>query len=247
MWVRLLQRLYGVFAVPVLALIIFGLVCPLILLAPTLPARRNIGRWGVRLGLSSIGIPLRVRGLGHLPADVSCLAVANHASYMDGLVLTAALPNTFTFVVQDGAGRWPYVGLVLRRMGCSFVNRSSARDGAAQTRQLIRRVQQGESLAIFAEGTFEPEPGLMPFKKGAFLIAARAGVPVVPVGIRGTRYFFGGDRRLLRWSRLEVEVGPPIAASTDAAALRDTARYAVLLRCGEPDRHAAPESNGDLL
>ncbi|WP_420467825.1 lysophospholipid acyltransferase family protein [Panacagrimonas sp.] len=246
MWVPLLQRLYGVFAAPVLGLIVFGVVCPLILLAPTLSLRRRIGRGGVRLGLLSIGIPLRVRGLQHLPAG-ACLAVANHASYMDGLVLTAALPERYTFVVQDGAGRWPYVGLVLRRMGCSFVNRSSARDGAAQTRQLIRRVQEGESLAVFAEGTFEPDPGLLPFKKGAFLIAARAGVPVVPVGIRGTRDFFGGHRRGLRWSRIEVEVGPPIAASTDAAALRDAARSAVLLRCGEPDRHAAPEPNGDLL
>ena len=233
-FVRLLDRLYGIVAALIFAPVILGVVGPLVILGPTLGIRRWFGRHGVRLSLLCIGVPMRVRGREHLPST-PCIAVANHASYVDGIVLTSALPARFTFVVQDGAADWPYIGFVLRRMGVTFVNRSSAREGATQTRALIRRVEEGQSLAIFAEGTFEPEPGLLAFKKGAFLIATRAGVPVAPVGIRGTRALYGGGRRLPRWSCIEIDIRPAIGPSTDAAQLRDAARNAVLQASGEPD------------
>ena len=225
---------YGPLATVLFSAFIFLIVSPLVILGPTLAIRRFFGRHGVRLGLALVGVPIRVRGREHLP-PMPCVAVANHASYVDGIVLTSALPANFTFVVQDGAASWPFVGLVIRRMGVSFVNRSSAREGAAQTRNLIRRVSDGESLAIFAEGTFKAEPGLLPFKKGAFLIAARAGVPVLPIGIRGTRRFFGENRRLPRWSVIDIELRPVIPASADAQVLLDAARREVAAVCGEAD------------
>lgn len=231
---RLLNLAYGLIAAPTLALLILGLIGPLVVLGPTLAIRRAIGRYGVRLAFMLVGVPLRVSGTEKIPTG-PCIAVANHASYVDGIVLTAALPPEFTFVVQDGASSWPFIGLVIRRMGVSFVNRSSARAGAAQTKKLIRRASQGEHLAIFAEGTFVDEPGLLAFKKGAFLIAARAQVPVVPVGIRGTRKFFGGGRKLPNWSVVEIEIADPIPASDHAAELRDRTRQSVLAICGEPD------------
>jgi 1-acyl-sn-glycerol-3-phosphate acyltransferase len=201
--------------------------------------RRWIGRLGVKVAMAAIGQPLRIRGLEHLPAAPS-IVVANHASYLDGLVLTAALPSRFNFVVQDGAASWPYIGLVIRRMGVIFVNRTSAREGALQTRQLIRRVQDGESLAVFPEGTFRKEPGLMQFRNGAFLMAAHANVPVVPAAIRGTRRMFGEGAKLPAWSPVTIEIRPPLAprGSTDrdvVNALRDDARAEVLKICGEPD------------
>lgn len=239
MLVRLLERTYGAVAALIFALVVFGLVCPLVILGPTLAIRRWTGRMGVRLALICIAAPMRVIGTKNLPTGAS-IAVANHASYVDGVVLTAALPAQFTFVVQDGAASWPYVGLVIKRMGVSFVNRRNPREGAAQTRALLRRVQDGESLAIFAEGTFVSDVGLLPFKNGAFLLAARAGVPVVPVGIRGTRRFYGGKRRLPRWSRIEIEIGPALPPSHHPGELRDQARTAVLALCGEHDAaHAA--------
>lgn len=229
------DTVYGVFAATLFGLVIFVLVAPFVVLGPTLAIRRFFGRNGARLAFALIGVPLNIRGRENLLKS-PCVAVANHASYIDGVVLTAALPSHFTFVVQDGAAAWPYVGFVIRRMGVSFINRSSAREGAAQTRNLIRRVaEDGESLAIFAEGTFKPEPGLLAFKKGAFLIASRAAVPVLPVGLRGTRRFFGGERRLPRWSRIEVDILPAVPPSGDAQELLATARREVATVCGEID------------
>lgn len=234
---RLFDLIYAPFAAVILVTVFF-VVCLAVILGPTLRIRRAVGRGGVKLALVCIGAPLRVRGLQHLPPGAA-IVVANHASYLDGLIMTAALPARYSFVVQDGAASWPLVGLTIRRMGVIFVNRGEARAGARTTRLLMRRLEAGEALAMFAEGTFKAESGLLAFKNGAFLMAARTQVPVVPAGIRGSRRLYGGGRLLPRWSPLEVEIQPPLYADgsdRDAALrLRDAARRQVLGLCGEPD------------
>jgi 1-acyl-sn-glycerol-3-phosphate acyltransferase len=244
---RLLDRLYPPLATLV-ALPLIVLICLVVITGPTLAVRRELGRLGVRLLLVAIGVRLRVRGLRHLPPGPN-IAVANHASYLDGLVLTAALPRRYSFVVQDGAAAWPLVGLTLRRMGVIFVNRASARESARLTRQLMRRLHHGEPLAIFAEGTFKPQPGLLPFKSGAFLMAARERVPVVPVGIRGTRRLYGGGRRLPRWSTVDIEIGAALHADgihrEAALALRERTRERVRELSGEPELHLAQPTEHD--
>ena len=232
--------LYCLIATPVFCVVMFGFFCPLILVAPTLALRRAIGRSAVHICLALIGQHLRREAMDWLP-DTPAMVVANHASYMDGLILTAVLPARFTFVVQDGAARWPFVGWVLRRMGVSFINRGSAREGAQQTRLLMKRLKAGESLAIFAEGTFDDaRPGLLPFKTGAFLLAARAGVPVVPVAIRNSREMLGGGWKGFRWRPVTVRVGPPVlpggADRAAVEALKHQVRDWVADHCGEADR-----------
>ena len=238
---RLLDLGYGCYAALAAGLAL-ALTLPFVTLMPTLALRRACGRLGVRLAQALAFVPVRIRGLEHLPAG-PCLVVSNHASYMDGPLLTAALPGRFTFVVQHGAAGWPVVGRIIRGMGVTFVNRSEARSGATQTRGLIRRLQQGQSLALFPEGTFEDAPGLLPFRRGAFLMAVHAGVPVVPAAIRGTRTLFGGDRFRVRWHPVEIELFAPLAPSGDhrhaIEALRDEARSIVLAHCGEPDAGGA--------
>jgi len=236
---RLLDLGYGIYAALVLGACIV-VILPFVLLMPTLALRRACGRLGTRMALALSGVPLRVRGLEHLPAG-PCLVVSNHASYLDGPIMTAALPGRFTFVVQHGAADWPVFGRIIRGMGVTFVNRGAARTGASQTRGLIRRLQQGESLTVFPEGTFRDDaPGLLPFRDGAFMMAVHAGVPVVPAVIRGSRRLYGEGHRLMRWGRVDVELFAPLVQSGDhrhaVQALRDGARAVVLAQCGEPDR-----------
>src|SRR5258706_486768 len=116
---NLLRLLYGIYAACVWLAASFLIAFPLIMILSTLPLRRAAGRFGVKLAMACIGLPIKVRGLEHLP-EGPCVVVANHASYMDGLVLTAALPSRFNFVVQDGAASWPIVGVVIRRMAVIF-------------------------------------------------------------------------------------------------------------------------------
>lgn len=237
---RLLELGYGIYAACALLAVSLAFA-PLVLLLPTLGLRRNAGRFAVRLGMALALVPMRVRGLHRLPRG-PCIVVSNHASYLDGPLMTAALPGHFTFVVQHGAADWPLAGRIIRRMGVTFVNRSEARSGAAQTRALIRRLEQGDSLVIFAEGTFAGTPGLLPFRKGAFLMAVHARVPVVPAVIRGSRRLFGDGQRLLRPAAIDIEVFAPLEPGGDhrhaVEALRDESRRVVLEHCGEPDAGA---------
>ena len=241
---RLLELAYGCYAALAMSVVALAFA-PSVLLLPSLHWRRAVGRLGWRAVMGAGLLPFRVRGLQHLP-DGPCIVVSNHASYLDGPLLTTALPERFTFVVQHGAAAWPVVGPIIRRMGVTFVDRGSARAGASQTRALIRRVQDGQSLVIFPEGTFRGPPGLLPFRKGAFLMAAHAGVPVVPAVIRGSRRLLGDGHRLLRWSPITIEFFEPIFSREDqrhvAPALLETARRVVLAHCGEPD--GAPTDAG---
>lgn len=234
---RLLELAYGIYAAIAVVCISVAFLVPVLLL-PTLALRRNAGRLAVRVAMALAFIPVRIRGRERLPAG-PCIVVSNHASYLDGPLMTAALPGRFTFVVQHGAADWPLAGAVIRRMGVTFVNRASARAGANQTRLLIRRLEQGDSLVVFPEGTFAGAPGLLPFRKGAFLMAAHAGVPVVPAVIRGTRRIFGDGQRLLRPGAIDIEVFAPLVAGGDhrhaVEALSDASRRVVLAHCGEPD------------
>lgn len=245
---RLLERGYGVYAAVALA-VAAVVTLPFVLLMPTLALRRACGRLTVRLFLLLALVPVRIRGLQHLPHG-PCLVVSNHASYLDGPLLTAVLPGRFTFVVQHAAAGWPLVGRIIRGMGVTFVNRSEARAGASQTRGLIRRLQNGDSLAVFPEGTFADDaPGLLPFRKGAFLMAVHAGVPVVPAVIRGSRQLFGGETPRPRWHPLEIELFPALVPSGDhrhaIESLRDEARRIVLAHCGEPDRSGHATGGND--
>jgi 1-acyl-sn-glycerol-3-phosphate acyltransferase len=232
------RTLFGIYSMAVFVVILLLLFCPLIIAAPTQPLRRAIGRLGVRAWLALSFIPLRVRGLEHLPPG-PCIAVCNHASYLDGIIVTAVLPRRFTFLVQHGAASWPYIGLVVKRMGVSFVNRGSVRAAALATRELIARIQAGEPFTIFPEGTFRRPPILLPFHSGAFMVAARAGVPVAPLVLRGTRTLFGEQQKLFRWAPLSLEVFAPVSAAgegRDAVQnLRDAARATILQHCGEAD------------
>jgi 1-acyl-sn-glycerol-3-phosphate acyltransferase len=234
---RLLELGYGIYAA-VAALAVALAFAPFVLLLPTLGLRRGAGRVAVRVAMALCFIPVRIRGLGHLPPG-PCLVVSNHASYLDGPLMTAALPGRFTFVVQHGAAAWPLAGAVIRRMGVAFVNRSSARAGASQTRVLIRRLERGDSLVVFPEGTFAAEPGLLPFRKGAFLMAVHGSVPVVPAVIRGSRGVFGDRHRLLHPGAIDIEVFAPLQPGGDHRHAVDTlmadSRRIVLAHCGEPD------------
>jgi 1-acyl-sn-glycerol-3-phosphate acyltransferase len=108
------------------------------------------------------------------------------------------------------------------------------------TRRMLRKAHNGDALAFFPEGTFSREPGLKPFRSGAFLAAARAGLPVVPIVIRGARDILPDRRWLPRPGRLEVQltdpVGPHLARDNAVArALSDAARRRILANLDEPD------------
>jgi 1-acyl-sn-glycerol-3-phosphate acyltransferase len=219
-------------AVPVL--VVAGLA---IVLLPGLSARRAAAGALCRGWFLLCGLPVRRTGLDRLPA-AGCVIVANHASYLDGPLLFACLPPRFGFVIKKEASRAPVLGYLLRRLGHHFVERSNRHEGAGDARRILRALERGEAAAFFPEGTFGPDQGLGRFHGGAFALAARTGLPVAPVAIRGTRQVLGGTHRWPRWARIAVDVLEPLpacAGAGDAAArMRDAARAQIAAATGEP-------------
>ena len=164
--------------------------------------------------------------------------MSNHASYLDGVILTAVLPPRFTFVIKREMTQVPFANFLLRRIGSEFVDRSDLRRGATDARRILQKAGEKRSLAFFPEGTFHAEPGLRHFHNGAFAAAIRAGAPVVPTVIRGSRRMLPAHRMLPAPSRLEVVIKSPIQQPADNSSqdqLVKACRQSILDDLDEPD------------
>ncbi|MEK7207791.1 MAG: AMP-binding protein [Pseudomonadota bacterium] len=202
---------------------------------------RTAARWLRRLS----GTPLHIRGRENL-LDGPCVLVANHASYLDGIILTAVLPGVFSFVAKREFTARLVARVFLRHIGAEFVERFELARGVEDARQVARAARRGQTLVFFPEGMFTRTPGLLPFHMGAFVAAAEAGVPVVPIAIRGTRSILRSDQWFPRRGAISVTIGAPLSPESPdwsaAIKLRDAARAEILRHCGEPDLTYQPPS-----
>jgi 1-acyl-sn-glycerol-3-phosphate acyltransferase len=204
-------------------------------------------RAGARTLAWTSGTPLRVEGLERLPPpDQPCVYVANHASYLDGPVLVAALSRRFSFVAKAELLSRLVPRVFLRRIQAEFVERFDMQKGVADARRLVEAARHGQSLLFFPEGGFGRIAGLRPFHMGAFATAAKAQLPVVPVAIRGTRSILRSDSWFPHHGTITVTIGQPITpeagaektpenAWAAALKLRDATHSHILRYCGEPD------------
>ncbi len=217
------------------------LAVPVIVLLALLP--RAQWRWqmacgAVRLLARLTGTAVSVHGLDRLP-DVSSIVVANHPSWLDGVVLATVLPPSFRFVAGEVFQHRVLSGFVLKRLGTEFVERYEREHGVTDTDRLVALVQAGQSLVMFPEGHLARAPGLRPFHMGAFVVAAQAAALAVPIAIRGTRTMLRPGHRFPRRGAVDIAIGQPVQPiGTDWAAavqLQRAARDTVLRLSGEPD------------
>lgn len=210
--------------------------CVLLAITPGVQRRRRIARAGARFFFLAIGSPVRVEG-GPIGAHYPCVVVANHASYLDGIILTAALPAGFTYLIKQEMARVPIAGFILKRLGSAFVNREDVLDRKRIARRLVEAAVRGDALGFFPEGTFDAAPGLKPFQPGAFAAAVRAKLPVVPVIISGARHKLPAKQLLPAPGPLRVRVCTPVLPEDHptARALAQAARATMLASLDEPD------------
>jgi 1-acyl-sn-glycerol-3-phosphate acyltransferase len=221
-------------------LLLTGIGLPLCAVLAVMPGRRlrwSLARAAARASLRLSGTAVHVHGPNPPPGAV--MFVANHASWIDGIVLAATLPDPVHFVAGEVFEHRPLTGLVLRRVGTVFVQRRDRQQAVADAARLAQLSLAGRRLMIFPEGGLAAVPGLRPFHLGGFAAAAAAGAPVVPLALRGTRWILRPGQRRLRRGTVEIVIGSPIApAGTDwkaAVELRDAARTHIMRHCGEPD------------
>jgi 1-acyl-sn-glycerol-3-phosphate acyltransferase len=204
---------------------------------------RPAWRWSLihrlaRLLLGLLRLPLDVETDAPL-APGPLVLVANHASYLDGLLLVAALPEPLAFVAKAEFVGSFIAGRFLRRIGAEFVERFDPARGLEDVHELEVRLAAGKRLAIFPEGTFGRAPGLLPFRMGAFSLAVEAGAAVQPLVIQGSRSLLRGDSRFPRREPIRIRLLAPILPQGEgwsgALKLRDAPRAAMLSQSGEPD------------
>ncbi len=173
------------------------------------------------------------------PPQKSVILISNHSSYLDSAVIASVIPGNLTFVAKEELAGQRVAGPFLHRVGTLFARRTDAAGGVEDTQRHLDAVRAGERIVSFPEGTLTRMPGLLGFQLGAFRVAAQAGVPVIPITIRGTRSILRGGQWFPRRGKIRVHIGLALAADGadfDAAVrLRDAARAQMLRQCGEPD------------
>lgn len=139
-----------------------------------------------RVSLAICGVKVRVRGTEHLQPGRGYVYVSNHASMFDIPAVIAAIPDQIRIVYKKELQWIPLFGWGLKFGSYIAIDRGRSVQAQKSLDEAIRKIGNGESVLLFAEGTRTLDGKLQPFKRGAFHIAVRAGVPVVPLTINGS-------------------------------------------------------------
>lgn len=171
---------------------------------------RGWARWV----LWSSGCHVRIEGLEHVRLDEPQILACNHVSWFDVFALAAEIPKRYRFVAKKELGQIPIFGRAWKAAGHISVDRgdrASAITSLDQAGALIKK--DHSSVVIFPEGTRSETGSLLPFKKGAFMLALRTGVAIVPVAVLGTRRILPKHGWRVRPGPIIVRFGEPIATA----------------------------------
>jgi 1-acyl-sn-glycerol-3-phosphate acyltransferase len=181
-----------------------------------------LGHAGVRLGLTLTGIRYRVIGAEHLPQEGAAVYCANHESNVDPPVLFAALHRRMHILYKSEIDGIPILARALRLGGFIPVDRHNKEAAMRSIDAGARSIQSGNSFLIFPEGTREPAGELLPFKKGGFIMAMKAGAPIVPVSVEGGRAAMRRGSWIIWPAQVTIRVGEPIPTAGLDIRARDT-------------------------
>lgn len=199
----------------ILATIVFGTVSLVVsFFDNTGTLQIRVARAWARALLAVSGVRVHVEGLNRIDASASYVFVANHLSYMDTPVALAHIPAQFRFLAKRGLFRIPFLGTHLSRAGHIPVPREDPR-AAVKTLQAAADALHRKkiSMLIFPEGGRSHDGILQPFKEGGSYIAIRAGVPVVPLVIIGTREILPLGSGVVLPGKVTLRILPPIDTS----------------------------------
>lgn len=200
---------------------------------------------GASFALRLAGIRVRVEGVENIPVGV-CIFVANHVSNADPPAVVAAIPRRVALLAKKEVYRVPVLAQALRLAGFVAVDRSNTDAARASVEAALERMREGLSFLVFPEGTRSPDGRLRPFKKGSFLMAIRAGVPLVPVSVAGSHLVLPKGMWRIRPGVVTVRFHPPVNAAEYTLEQRDEliARIERVIAAGLPPEQQ-PETTTD--
>jgi 1-acyl-sn-glycerol-3-phosphate acyltransferase len=180
------------------------------LLVPGGAALMPIARFWSGLILKTYGVRYRASFPPAFVPPAACVYVANHQSLFDIPALVLCMPADFRMVAKRELLYIPIFGWALWLAGFIFIDRSDREKAIRKLERTVRTIRRGRSVVVFAEGTRSPDGRLLPFKKGGFVLALQAGVPIVPVAIRGGAKVLSKGGLRVRPGTIEVVFGAPV-------------------------------------
>ena len=187
-----------------------------------------LGHGGVALGTSLAGIRTRVAGRENVPSGQAVVFCANHQSNIDPPILFRALHRQLHILFKKELTKLPLLGNAFQIGGFVPIDRASREQSMAAIDQAALSLRQGNSFLTFPEGTRSRTGALLPFKRGPFLMALKAQVPVVPVAVQGGTESMRRGSRIVRPATVSVRIGEPIP--TAGMDLSDRERLADLVK-----------------
>jgi 1-acyl-sn-glycerol-3-phosphate acyltransferase len=207
----------------------------------------RLARWWSRILLWTAGVVLTVHVEGELDPRQPYVFMANHLSTVDIWALFIAVPVKIRFIAKKQLGRIPLFGWAMAAGRFIFIDRKNPIAARRSIDEACARIRAGSSVAIFPEGTRSRDGLLGPFKKGGFHLALTAGVPVVPVSIRGAGEVMAPGRLLVRPGPVVITIGAPIdtaglTTAADRGALIDRVRGEIERNTGQKPREEVSAS-----
>jgi 1-acyl-sn-glycerol-3-phosphate acyltransferase len=215
-------------------------VLPLLILWTLITGDANFMYWvfmgALRVTLRIAGIHIRVEGTEHIPPGV-CVFASNHASNIDPVALVPNIPRRVALLAKKEVFSVPILSKALHLARLVPVDRADREAAAESVDIAVEYLKEGLSFLVYPEGTRSPDGHLLPFKKGTFVMAIRAGVPVVPVSLAGTQRLMRKGDWTLHPGEVIVRYGPPVDASEYSPDQRDLLRQRVqdLVTAGLPE------------
>jgi 1-acyl-sn-glycerol-3-phosphate acyltransferase len=204
----------------------------------------DLARWWSGWVTRFAGVRITVDNRANLEADQPYVFMANHASTVDIWALFLAIPRRVRMIAKKQLARIPLFGWVMWAGRFIFIDRQNAAASRRSIEEAGRRIRGGDSVLIFPEGTRTRDGQLGLFKKGGFHLAMDAGVPIVPIALRGTRALMPRGSLRVRSGEVFVIIGAPIPTSglsiDDRPALIERVRDAIAAMAAEPEVPTPP-------
>jgi 1-acyl-sn-glycerol-3-phosphate acyltransferase len=199
---------------------------------------RRLARVWAQLILWGALIRVKIEGAERVPRDGPVVYMANHESWLDIPLLLVAIPGQVRFLAKSSLFSIPFLGWAMRAMGFIPVDRENRRTAIKSFEAAAARIRAGRSVLVFPEETRTEDGSLRPFQRGGFLIALKAGLPIVPVGLDGARRSMAKFSYVVRPGKIVVRFGDPIPtagrAVSDKTALMEATRNAIAVLRGRP-------------
>jgi 1-acyl-sn-glycerol-3-phosphate acyltransferase len=215
-------------------------VLPLLILWTIITRDANFMYWtfigALRVTMHIAGIHIRAEGTENIPAGV-CIFASNHASNIDPVALVPHIPRRVALLAKKEVFRVPILSKALHLAKLVPVDRADKEAAAESVDTAIKYLKEGLSFLVYPEGTRSRDGHLMPFKKGTFVMAIRAGVSVVPISLVGTQRLMRKGDWTIHPGDVVVRFGAAIDAAKYCADQRDDLRKRVqdLVAAGLPE------------